>query len=62
MFGSTEMTTYSADFEEHIRDLFSNLYEYLELATNPVADALAKDASGNERMRAIRQIGSGRNR
>ena len=53
MFGSTEMTTYSADFEEHIRDLFSNLYEYLELATNPVADALAKDASGNERMRAI---------
>ncbi len=49
------MTTYSADFEEHIRDLLSNLYDYLKLIDNPVADALAKDASGNERMRAIQR-------
>lgn len=50
------MTTYSADFEEHIRDLLSNLYDYLKLADNPVADALAKEASGNERMRAIHRM------
>ncbi|MCY3779414.1 MAG: hypothetical protein OXG78_03810 [Chloroflexi bacterium] len=49
------MTTSSADFEEHIRDLLSNLYDYLKLADNPVADALAKEASGNERMRAIQR-------
>lgn len=55
MFGSKAMTTYSADFEEHIRDLLGNLYDYLKLADNPVADALAKDASGNERMRAIQR-------
>lgn len=55
MFGSKAMTTYSAAFEEHIRDLLSNLYDYLKLADNPVADALANDASGNERMRAIQR-------
>ena len=49
------MKTYSADFEDHIRELLSNLYDYLKLADNPVAAALAKDASGNDRMRAIRQ-------
>ncbi len=47
------MTTYSADFEEHIRDLLSNLYDYLKLVDNPVAEKLAQEASGNQRMRAI---------
>ena len=55
MFGGVLMTTYNADFEEHIRDLLSNLYDYLKLAQNPAADALAKDAGGNERMHAVRQ-------
>lgn len=55
MFGSVAMTTSSTDFEEHIRDLLSNLYDYLKLADNPVADALAQDVSGNERMRVIQR-------
>lgn len=49
------MTTYTDDFEAHIRDLLSNFYDYLKLAENPVAGGLARDASGNERMGAIRQ-------
>ena len=49
------MATYSGDFEAHIRDLLSNLYDYLKLAGNPVADALAKDAVGNARVQAIRE-------
>ena len=48
------MSTYSSDFEEHIRDLLSNFYDYLKLAENPVASNLAREVSGNERMRAIR--------
>lgn len=48
------MSTYSGDFEEHIRDLLSNFYDYLKLAENPVASSLAREASGNERIRAIR--------
>ena len=48
------MPTYSSDFEEHIRDLLSNFYDYLKLAENPVASNLAREASGNERMRVIR--------
>lgn len=48
------MSTYSSDFEEHIRDLLSNFYDYLKLAENPVASSLGREASGNERMRAIR--------
>lgn len=48
------MPTYSSDFEEHIRDLLSNFYDYLKLAENPVASSLAREASGNERMRVIR--------
>lgn len=48
------MSTYSSDFEEHIRDLLSNFYDYLKLAENPVASSLARDISGNERMRVIR--------
>ena len=48
------MSIFSGDFEEHIRDLLSNFYDYLKLAENPVASRLAREASGNERMRAIR--------
>ena len=36
------MTTYDADFEEHIRDLLANLYDYLKLVENPVAQRLAQ--------------------
>lgn len=50
------MTTYDAEFEEHIRDLLSNLYDYLKLADNPVAEALAPELSGNERLTAIRRL------
>lgn len=50
------MTTYDAEFEEHIRDLLSNLYDYLKLADNPVAGALAPELSGNERLAAIRRL------
>ena len=50
------MTTYDADFEEHIRDLLSNLFDYLKLADNPVAGALAPELSGNERLGAIRRL------
>ena len=49
------MATYSGDFEAHIRDLLSNLYDYLKLADNPVAQGLAPDRSGNERVLAIRR-------
>ncbi len=48
------MTTYSGDFEEHIRDLLSNLYDYLQLSNNPVAQRLAGDLTGSARMEAIR--------
>ncbi|MYE27576.1 MAG: response regulator [Chloroflexi bacterium] len=48
------MSTYSSDFEEHIRDLLGNFYDYLKLAENPIASRLAREASGNERMRVIR--------
>ena len=50
------MTTRSSEFEEHIRDLLSNLYDYLKLINNPVAQQLVPALSGNERMHAIRQI------
>ena len=39
------MKTYDAEFEDQIRDLLSDLYDYLKLADNPVAqcaDAGAK--------------------
>ena len=49
------MATYGSDFEAHIRDLLSSLYDYLKLAANPLADALAGEASGNERVQAIRK-------
>lgn len=50
------MTTYDADFEEQIRDLLSNLFDYLKLADNPVARSLAPELSGNERLSAIRRL------
>lgn len=48
------MTTYPGDFEEHVRDLLSNLYDYLRLTDNPLAQQLALDMTGNERMHALR--------
>lgn len=48
------MTHYPADFEEHIRQLLSHLYDYLKLVENPVARRLAGQHSGKERMQAIR--------
>lgn len=50
------MTTYDAEFEEHIRDLLSNLYDYLKLADNPVAQWLAPELSGSDRPGAIRRL------
>ncbi len=49
------MASYGGDFETHIRELLSSLYDYLKLAANPIADALAGDAGGDERVQAIRQ-------
>ena len=48
------MTIYSREFEDNIRDLLSNLYDYLKLVENPVARQLAEGHSGKERMGAIR--------
>ena len=48
------MRTYSDEFEEHVRDLLSNLYDYLRLTDNPVARQLAPDLSGSERVQALR--------
>lgn len=48
------MTTYPGDFEENIRDLLSNLFDYLRLINNPVAQQLSTHLSGNERMHALR--------
>jgi len=50
------MLTYDAEFEDHIRDLLSSLYDYLKLADNPVAQSLAPQLSGNERPGAIRRL------
>ncbi len=48
------MTIYSGEFEDNIRDLLSNLYDYLKLVENPVARQLAGEHSGKERTGAIR--------
>ena len=50
------MLTYDAEFEDHIRDLLSSLFDYLKLADNPVAQSLAPGLSGNERPGAIRRL------
>ena len=47
------MTTYDAEFEQHIRDLLSNLDDYLKLAENPVARQLAGAQGGKDRMQAV---------
>ena len=49
------MTTYNGEFEDNVRDLLSNLYDYLKLVENPVARQLAGGQSGKERMGAIRR-------
>ena len=48
------MTAYTADFEDQVRHLLSNLYDYLRLAENPLAQRLAADARGKERINVIR--------
>ncbi len=50
------MTAYDSEFEEQIRDLLSNLYDYLKLADNPALRSLAPELSGNERLSAIRRL------
>ena len=49
------MTSYPPEFEEHVRQLLSDLYDYLKLVENPVARRLAGDQSGKARLQAIRQ-------
>ena len=50
------MTTYPEDFEEQIRDLLVNLYDYLKLIDNPVAQRLAADSPGSDRAQTARQM------
>ena len=45
---------YPEDFEEHVRDLLANLYDYLKLVNNPVARQLGADAAGADRAGAVR--------
>ncbi len=48
------MTSYDSQFEEHVRDLLSHLYDYLKLVNNPLAGQLARGASGGEKAEAAR--------
>lgn len=48
------MTTYSDEFEDHIRDLLSYLYDYLKLVENPIALQLARGYRGVDRVEMIR--------
>ncbi len=50
------MTTYPDDFEENIRDLLVNLYDYLKLIDNPVAKRLAAKLTGGDRAQTARQM------
>lgn len=50
------MTTYPEDFEENIRDLLVNLYDYLKLIDNPVAQRLAAGSPGGDRAQTARQM------
>ena len=45
---------YPDDFEEQVRDLLANLYDYLKLVNNPVARRLGADSTGAERASAAR--------
>ena len=47
-------TSYSDDFEDNIRDLLSNLYDYLRLINNPVAQQLSSNLTGSARMHDVR--------
>ncbi len=50
------MTTYPEDFEENMRDLLVNLYDYLKLIDNPVAQRLAAGSPGGDRAQTARQM------
>lgn len=50
------MTTYPEDFEENMRDLLANLYDYLKLIDNPVAQRLAAGSPGGDRAQVARQM------
>ena len=49
-------TTYPEDFEENIRDLLVNLYDYLKLIDNPVAQRLAAGSPGGDRAQTARRM------
>ena len=50
------MTTYPEYFEENMRDLLVNLYDYLKLIDNPVAQRLAAGSPGGDRALVARQM------
>ncbi len=50
------MTSYPEDFEENIRELLVNLYDYLKLIDNPVAQRLAAGSPGGDRAQTARQM------
>ena len=50
------MTTYPEYFEENMRDLLANLYDYLKLIDNPVAQRLAAGSPGGDRAQVARQM------
>jgi CheY-like chemotaxis protein len=49
-----DVTTYPVDFEDNVRYLLTNLYDYLKLINNPLAQHLSANLTGHERMHAIR--------
>lgn len=50
------MTTYPDNFEENIRDLLVNLYDYLRLIDNPVVTRLTAKRTGGDRAQRARQM------
>ncbi len=50
------LTTYPEDFEDNIRDLLVNLYDYLKLIDNPVARHMAAGSPGGDRAQTARQM------
>ncbi len=49
------MTIYPDDFEDNIRDLLVNLYDYLKLINNTLAQQLQADRAGSDRAQAVRR-------
>ena len=49
------MTIYPDDFEDNIRDLLVNLYDYLKLINNTLAQQLLADQAGSDRAQAVRR-------